>query len=100
MPFNVSGFFYENIMKAEIIAIGSELLLGQLVDTNSLTSQNGLQKMESNSSRLQRLGMISRDERGHQRGDHPISGCYHHGWYRPTEDDLTREPLQKFFKDL
>ena len=83
-------------MKAEIIAIGTELLLGEIVDTNSAYI----------ASRLPGLGIDVYFK--HTVGDNleRIADTIRHAWEHndivittgglgPTEDDLTREAVAK-----
>jgi nicotinamide-nucleotide amidase len=81
-------------MKAEIIAIGSELLLGQIVDTNSAfiakrLAENGIEmiKTQTVGDDLKRMEETIRDSMG--RSNIIITT----GGIGPTEDDLTREAI-------
>src|ERR1700716_3396566 len=81
-------------MKAEILSIGTELLLGQIVDTNAnfLAQQLpalglDLYYVSQIGDNLQRLADASR--RGLERSDVIITS----GGLGPTEDDLTREAI-------
>src|SRR6266849_9054767 len=85
-------------MKAEILSIGTELLLGQIVDTNAnyLAQQLpplglDLYYVSQIGDNLQRLADAFR--RGLQRSDVIIST----GGLGPTEDDLTREAIAEVF---
>ena len=85
-------------MKAEIIAIGSELLLGQLVDTNSSyiakrLAENGIELIQATTvgDDLQRMKEVIRDSIN--RSEIVITT----GGIGPTEDDLTREAIAEVF---
>ena len=81
-------------MKAEIIAIGSELLLGQLVDTNSsyiakCLAENGIELVQTSTvgDDLQRMEEVIGEATS--RSQIVITT----GGIGPTEDDLTREAI-------
>jgi nicotinamide-nucleotide amidase len=81
-------------MKAEVIAIGSELLLGQIVDTNSsyiakLLVENGIELIQTATvgDDLQRMKEVIRE--AINRSQIVITT----GGIGPTEDDLTREAI-------
>jgi len=81
-------------MKAEVIAIGSELLLGQLVDTNSSyiagrLAENGIELVQTTTvgDDLQRMKEVVREAA--KRSEIIITT----GGIGPTEDDLTREAI-------
>jgi nicotinamide-nucleotide amidase len=81
-------------MKAEIIAIGSELLLGQIVDTNSAfiakcLAENGIELVQTQTvgDDLRRIEESIRDS------IHRSSIVITTGGIGPTEDDLTREAV-------
>jgi len=86
-------------MKAEIIAIGSELLLGQLVDTNSSyiakrLAEHGIELIQTTTvgDDLQRIEEVLQETI--QRSSIVITT----GGLGPTEDDLTREGVAKVFE--
>jgi len=86
-------------MKAEIIAIGSELLLGQLVDTNSsyiakCLAENGIELVRTSTvgDDLQRMEEVIREATN--RTEIVITT----GGIGPTEDDLTREAIAEVFQ--
>jgi len=86
-------------MKAEIITIGSELLLGQLVDTNSSyiarrLAENGIELIRTSTvgDDLSRIEEVLREAM--QRSSIVITT----GGLGPTEDDLTREGVAKVFQ--
>jgi nicotinamide-nucleotide amidase len=81
-------------MRAEIIAIGSELLLGQIVDTNSahiarVLAENGIELVQTSTvgDDLGRMEEVIRDAIG--RSEIVITT----GGIGPTEDDLTRQAI-------
>src|SRR5919202_2682693 len=85
-------------MRSEILSIGTELLLGQIVDTNAnyLAQQLpalglDLYYVSQIGDNLQRLADAFR--RGLQRSDVIITS----GGLGPTEDDLTREAIAEVF---
>jgi nicotinamide-nucleotide amidase len=86
-------------MKAEIIAIGSELLLGQLVDTNSSyiakrLAEQGIELIQTSTvgDDLSRIETVLRE--AIQRSSIVITT----GGLGPTEDDLTREGVANVFQ--
>jgi nicotinamide-nucleotide amidase len=86
-------------MKAEIIAIGSELLLGQLVDTNSSyiakrLAEHGIELIQTSTvgDDLSRIEEVLLE--AIQRSSIVITT----GGLGPTEDDLTREGVANVFK--
>jgi nicotinamide-nucleotide amidase len=85
-------------MKAEIIAIGSELLLGQIVDTNSSyiakrLAEHGIELTQTTTvgDDLQRIEEVLKECT--RRSSIVITT----GGLGPTEDDLTREGVAKVF---
>jgi len=87
------------MIKAEIIAIGSELLLGQLVDTNSSyiakrLAEQGIELIQTSTvgDDLSRIEEVLRE--AIQRSSIVITT----GGLGPTEDDLTREGVGNVFK--
>jgi nicotinamide-nucleotide amidase len=86
-------------MKAEIIAIGSELLLGQIVDTNSSyiakrLAENGIELVQTTTvgDDLQRMEEVIKE--AITRSQIVITT----GGIGPTEDDLTREAIAEVFQ--
>jgi nicotinamide-nucleotide amidase len=86
-------------MQAEIIAIGSELLLGQLVDTNSSyiakrLAENGIELILTTAvgDDLQRMREVIREATN--RSQIVITT----GGIGPTEDDLTRQAVAEVFE--
>ena len=86
-------------MNAEIIAIGSELLLGQIVDTNSAfiakrLAENGIEMVQTKT-----VGDdLKRIEESIQDSIHRSSIVITTGGIGPTEDDLTREAIANVTK--
>jgi nicotinamide-nucleotide amidase len=87
------------IMKAEIIAIGSELLLGQIIDTNSSyiskrLAENGIELTQTTTvgDDLQRMKEVIQE--AIVRSNIIITT----GGIGPTEDDLTREGVAEVFQ--
>jgi len=85
-------------MKAEIITIGSELLLGQIIDTNSSyiakrLAENGIELVQTTAvgDHLQRMKEVIREAT--ERSQIVITT----GGIGPTEDDLTRETIAEVF---
>ena len=86
-------------MKAEIIAIGSELILGQLVDTNSFyiakrLAENGIELVQTTTvgDDLQRMKEVIRETANRSQVVITTGGI------GPTEDDLTREVIAEVFQ--
>lgn len=84
-------------MKAEIIAVGSELLLGQIIDTNSsyiakCLAENGVELVRTATvgDDLQRIKETLKEAISRS----PI--IITTGGIGPTEDDLTREAVAEF----
>lgn len=85
-------------MKAEIIAIGSELLLGQIVDTNTSLiarrlAENGLELVQTTTvgDDFQRMKKVIQEATSRS---HIVITT---GGIGPTEDDLTREAVSEVF---
>jgi nicotinamide-nucleotide amidase len=86
-------------MNAEIIAIGSELLLGQLVDTNSSYIARRLAEHGIELIRTSTVGdALSRIEEVLQEAIQRSSIVITTGGLGPTEDDLTREGVANVFR--
>jgi len=86
-------------MKAEVIAIGSELLLGQIVDTNTSyiakrLAENGIELVQATTvgDDLHRMIEVIKEAIGR----YPI--VITTGGIGPTEDDLTREAIAEVFQ--
>ena len=83
-------------MNAEIVSIGSELLLGQIVDTNASWIAQRLAESGVNLFYKTTVGdnldrMVDTLDRALDRSDVVITG----GGIGPTQDDLTREAIAK-----
>ncbi len=85
-------------MNAEIIAVGSELLLGQLIDTNTSfiarhLAENGLELVQTTSvgDDLDRIKKVI------QEASRRSAIIITTGGIGPTEDDLTREAVAEVF---
>ncbi|MDA1279651.1 MAG: CinA family nicotinamide mononucleotide deamidase-related protein [Chloroflexi bacterium] len=83
-------------MNAEIVSIGSELLLGQIVDTNASWLAQQLAAAGVNLFYKSTVGdnmdrMVETLDRALDRSDVVITG----GGIGPTQDDLTREAIAK-----
>lgn len=85
-------------MKAEIIAIGSELLLGQIIDTNTafiakLLAGNGIELIKTTivGDDLERMKDVIKEAT--EKNNIVITT----GGLGPTEDDLTREAVSEVF---
>ncbi|QOD61734.1 competence/damage-inducible protein A [Polaribacter haliotis] len=87
-------------MKAEIITIGDEILIGQIVDTNSQWIGQQLNKIGVS---VYQISSIQDDEQhilnafkeAQERADIVIIT----GGLGPTKDDITKKTIAKFFKD-
>ncbi len=85
-------------MKAEIIAIGSELLLGQIIDTNSSYiakrfAENGIELIQTTTVGDDLNRIIEAIREATHRSQIVITT----GGIGPTEDDLSREAIAEFF---
>ncbi len=83
-------------MKAEIIAVGTEILLGQIVDTNSQFLAGGLAELGIDLYYTTTVGdngdrLLAVLEQARQRSDLIITT----GGLGPTEDDITREAVAR-----
>lgn len=81
-------------MNAEIVSIGSELLLGQIVDTNASwiaqkLAENGVNLFYKTTVGDNMDRMVDILDRALDRSDVVITG----GGIGPTQDDLTREAI-------
>src|SRR5690242_10791579 len=94
---NAAGFEGGNRMKAEIIAVGTELLLGQIVNTNAQFLSRKLASLGidvyfqtvvgDNPNRIRQAIEIAR-----QRADLLVFT----GGLGPTQDDLTKDVLAAY----
>ena len=87
-------------MLAEIITIGDEILIGQIVDTNSAyISKNlntiGVQVYQITSIQDERSHILEALKDASQRVDLVVIT----GGLGPTKDDITKETICEFFKD-
>ena len=83
-------------MKAEIVAIGTEILLGEIVDTNSAWIAQQLPALGIDLNHTSVVGdnmgrVVGTLERAWERSDLVITT----GGLGPTEDDLTREAIAR-----
>ena len=88
-------------MKAEIVSVGSELLLGMIVDTNAQWLTQQLADMGIDVFWISQIGdnlqrVVEVIERGLGRSDVIIMT----GGVGPTEDDLTRESIAAAIAEL
>jgi len=87
-------------MNAEIIAVGTELLMGELVDSNSAFLASELPKLGISLKIAVKIGddindLLKGIESALSRSDVVITT----GGLGPTSDDLTRESIAKFFEE-
>src|SRR5439155_6077692 len=85
-------------MRAEILSIGTELLLGQIVDTNANYLAQQLPALGVDLYYVSQIGdnrerLADAFRRGLKRSDLIITS----GGLGPTEDDLTREAIAEVF---
>lgn len=85
-------------MLAEIITIGDEILIGQIVDTNSAWIA---QKLNETGIRIKQITSVS-DERGHiiealTQASLRADVILITGGLGPTKDDITKETLAEYF---
>ena len=86
-------------MKAEIITIGDEILIGQIVDTNSAWMAKELNAIGINVSKItsisdQKEDIVSSMEQAMER----VSLVLITGGLGPTNDDITKKTLSDFFE--
>ncbi len=86
-------------MLAEIITIGDELLIGQVIDTNSAwlgqqLSLNGIRVKQITSVSDDALHIVAALEEAKNRADIILIT----GGLGPTKDDLTKKTLKEYFK--
>jgi nicotinamide-nucleotide amidase len=87
-------------MDAEIIAVGTELLMGELVDSNSAFLASELPKLGMSLKIAVKIGddindLVKGIESALTRSDVVITT----GGLGPTSDDLTRESIARFFEE-
>jgi nicotinamide-nucleotide amidase len=85
-------------MKAEIITIGDEILIGQIIDTNSSwigqeLSKMGISVVHRTSVSDNRMDIIDALNEAKKRADIIIMT----GGLGPTKDDITKYTLAKYF---
>ncbi|MCD8185334.1 MAG: CinA family nicotinamide mononucleotide deamidase-related protein, partial [Rikenellaceae bacterium] len=85
-------------MKAEIITIGDEILIGQIVDTNSAwlgsrLNESGIQVVQITSVRDDRSAIREAFDQAFTRADLVLVT----GGLGPTKDDITKHTLAKYF---
>lgn len=90
---------YLYIMLAEIITIGDELLIGQVIDTNSAwlgqqLALNGIQVKQITSISDQADHIVAALNEAKKRADIILIT----GGLGPTKDDLTKKTLKDYFK--
>ena len=86
-------------MQAEIITIGDEILIGQIVDTNSAWMAKELNAIGINVSKItsisdQKEDIVSSMEQAMER----VSLVLITGGLGPTNDDITKKTLSHFFE--
>ncbi len=87
-------------MKAEIITIGDEILIGQIVDTNSQWIGSALNKIgisvhQISSIQDDEAHILSALQEAESRADVVIIT----GGLGPTKDDITKKTIAKYFRD-
>ena len=87
-------------MNAEIITIGDEILIGQIVDTNSQWIGKELNKIgvsvyQISSIQDEELHILNAFKEAQIRADIVIIT----GGLGPTKDDITKKTIAKFFND-
>ena len=85
-------------MRAEIITIGDELLIGQVVDTNSAwmaerLNEQGIELFEITSIHDDRAQIIKALDEAFSRADIVLTT----GGLGPTKDDITKNVLCEYF---
>src|SRR3954466_4706851 len=81
-------------MKAELLSIGTELLLGQIVDTNANFLAGRLALLGIDCHHMQTVGdNLSRAKEAFERALSRSDLVVATGGLGPTEDDLTREAI-------
>ena len=87
-------------MNAEIITIGDEILIGQIVDTNSQWIGKELNKIgvsiyQISSIQDEELHILNAFKEAQSRADIVIIT----GGLGPTKDDITKKTIAKYFND-
>ena len=80
-------------MKAQIMSVGTELLLGQIIDTNAAYLAQYLAGLGINSTGRPPLATTWAASRGLRRGWERADLIVMTGGLGPTDDDLTREGI-------
>ena len=86
------------VLTAEIIAIGTELLLGDIVNTNAAHLARGLASLGINTYHQQVVGdnpkrLLEALEKAYESSNLVITS----GGLGPTQDDLSKEMAAQFF---
>ena len=89
--------FKLKFVKAEIITIGDEILIGQIVDTNGAWLGTVLNEEGIEVTRISSISDTSEAiiEGGRAVSRNPIG--YYDGRFGPTKDDLTKQTLANYF---
>ena len=87
-------------MKAEIITIGDEILIGQIIDTNSAYISKELNKIGISVFQITSV----QDEKAHilkalKRAEQQVDLVVITGGLGPTKDDITKTTLAQYFND-
>jgi len=87
-------------MKAELISIGDEILIGQIVNTNAVFLSKALNKIGVEIAQIssisdQKENIISALDEARKRADFIIMT----GGLGPTKDDVTKHTLCEYFDD-
>ena len=88
-------------MKAEIITIGDEILIGQIVDTNSQwistkLNQIGVSVYQISSIQDDKQHILNALKEAQDRADI----VFITGGLGPTKDDITKHTITEYFKDI
>ena len=95
-----AGFFFSKHMNAEIITIGDEILIGQIVDTNSQWIGQELNKIGVSVYQITSI----QDEKQHilralKAAESRVDIVIITGGLGPTKDDITKKTIAEYFKD-
>ncbi len=87
-------------MKAEIITIGDEILIGQIVDTNSVFIAKELNKIGVSVFQITSI----QDDKTHilealRNAESRVDIVIITGGLGPTKDDITKHTIAKYFND-
>ena len=88
-------------MKAEIITIGDEILIGQIIDTNSAFIAKELNNICVSVYQISSV----QDDKAHileafQAAEKNVDIIIITGGLGPTKDDITKKTIAKFFNDI